>query len=89
MIIEVTKIDWVKVRTKCIQMNWYTRGTCEEYSKMLDMCDDTYSVQLLEKIAQDIVAHSEDCWEGYDDSPKLNVMFELRTDCCYCYFEEI
>lgn len=95
MIIKVTKISMDSVRTKCIEKGWYTRGTCEEYSKMLDMCktedyrDVECDIHLLEVIAQDIVAHSADCWEGYDGAPKLNVMFELDADCCYSHFEEI
>lgn len=95
MIIEVTKIRWESVRTKCIQKDWYTRGNNEEYSNMLGMCQDgyedaLYTIELLENIAKDIYEHSDKTyWEGYDENPVLNIMFELREDACYCYFEEV
>ena len=95
MIKEVTKIRMEKVRAKCIERDWYTRGNNEEYSNMLEMCqygydDALYTIELLEKIAQDIYNHSNpNRWEGYDENPICNIMFELRTDACYCYFEEV
>lgn len=90
MVVEVTKIYAGKVWAKCVEKQWYTKGTNEEYDHMLNMAKEPYSVHLLEKMAKDIVDHSnEACWEGYDDAPYLNVMFELRTDCCYSYFEEV
>ena len=95
MIIEVTKIEWEKVRAKCIEKDWYTMGDCAEYQNMLNMCtvrgeDASYSIKRLEKIARDIYEHSDpDCWCGYDDNPILNIMFELRADACYTYFEEL
>ena len=89
MVVEVVKLRMDSVWNKCVEKRWYTRGTNQEYDRMLNMTKEPYSIQLLETIAQDIVAHSEECWEGYDDAPKLNVMWELRNDCCYSYFEEI
>lgn len=95
MIVEVTKIRMEKVRAKCIERDWYTRGTCDEYDVMLRMCqrdweDAPYSIQLLERIAEDIYEHSNpDRWEGYDEDPILNIMFELKADCCYSYFEKV
>ena len=95
MIIEVTKIRMEKVRAKCIEKDWYTRGDCEAYSRMLSWChengeDAPYSITLLEKIAKDIYEHSNpDRWAGYDENPILNIMFELRIDATYSYFEEI
>lgn len=90
MVVEVVKLDMHRVWSKCVEKQWYTRGTNAEYDKMLNMTKEPYSLYLLESIAQDIVAHSDDdCWEGYDDAPKLNVMFELAQDCCYRFFEEV
>ena len=90
MVVENTRMDMQSVWNKCVEKRWYTRGTNHEYDQMLNMTKEPYSLHLLEVIAQDIVAHSEDsCWEGYDDSPKLNVMFELKEDCCTSFFEEI
>ena len=90
MVVESVRMDMQEVWSKCVEKQWYTRGTCEEYNRMLEMTKEPYSLHLLESIAQDIVAHSNDeCWEGYDDAPKLNVMFELKADCCHSFFEEV
>lgn len=98
MIKEVVKIRMTGVRSKCIQMDWYTRGTVTEYSNMLEKCvdkendwnDAPYTIELLEEIAKDIYEHSNpNRWEGYDENPILNIMFELREDACYTYFEEV
>lgn len=109
MIIKYSRIDSYKVRNKCIQQDWYTRGTCEEYTNMLNcLCcaehfDDKLGVLVesyafnpaelvdqLEIVANDIYEHSNpDRWEGYDDNPILNIMFELDADCVVSWFEEI
>ena len=96
MIKEVTKIRMEKVRAKCIQKDWYTRGDCIAYDNMLGMCrtpdwdDAEYTIELLEKIAEDIYQHSNpDRWEGYGENPVCNIMFELREDACYSLFEEV
>ena len=96
MIKEVTKIRMEKVRAKCIEKDWYTRGDVDAYSNMLRMCYDEngdnreYTIERLQCIAQDIYLHSNpDRWEGYDENPILNIMFELRIDACYSYFEEV
>ena len=90
MIVENVKMDMQSVWNKCVEKRWYTRGTCEEYNRMLEKTKEPYDLNLLVDIAQDIVAHSDDeCWEGYDDEPFLNVMFELKEDCCTSFFERI
>lgn len=89
MVVEKIRMDMQSVWSKCVEKQWYTRGTCEEYNKMLEKTKEPYSINLLEDIAKDIVAHSADCWEGYDEAPYLNVMFELRNDCCYTSFDEV
>lgn len=89
MVVEVTKLKMDRVWAKCVERRWYTRGNNQEYDHMLNLTKEPYSIKLLEKIAKDIVAHSEECWEGYDDAPYLNVMYELKADCTYSYFEEV
>ena len=90
MIIEVMQLDWHKVRAKCIEKDWYTCGTNEQYSRMLDMTEEDYSIELLEKMAENIYDHSNpNRWEGYDGNPILNIMFELAADCRYSFFEEV
>jgi hypothetical protein len=109
MIIKYSRIDSYKVRNKCIQQDWYTRGTCEEYTHMLthlccaEYVDEEFGVLVqpeffgpedlvdqLEIVANDIYEHSNpDRWEGYDDNPILNIMFELDADCVVSWFEEI
>ena len=85
-----TKIYADEVRNKCIEKDWYTRGDNKAYGKMLDLCKDTEEVTLviLMAIAEDIYAHSNpDRWEGYDDNPLANIMYELMEDCCHTYYE--
>ena len=45
------------VRTVCIKHDFYTSGTNEEYSAMLEKCGEVTADQLAE-IAQDIVEHT-------------------------------
>lgn len=86
---EVIKLERSKVWSKCVEKRWYTRGDISAYDRMLDMCTLPYSQTLLEEIAEDIVEHSDSrCWEGYDENPVLNVLFELKADCTYSTYEE-
>ena len=37
MVVEVVKLNMHRVWNKCVEKQWYTRGTNEEYDKMLNM----------------------------------------------------
>lgn len=60
---EVRIIRHDSVRSMCIKEEYYTRGTNTEYSNLLfNLCDnDNASLEDLEKIAVDILEHSD--WE--------------------------
>ena len=70
------------VRRLCIEKNWYTRGDCEEYNKVLKLsnCEDV-TTDLIVKIAEDIKAHSN---TEYDVE---NICFEIAR-ICYSFFEQ-
>ena len=53
---ETRRIDTDKVRAMCINNDYYTRGTCEEYDKMFKMCGSDCSIL---EIANDILEHSD------------------------------
>ena len=67
-----------RVRECCIENQWYTRGTCEEYSKMLDFVRDSKPVlSNLFTVAKDIYDHS-DIEGGFDDEIIESIMFVLN-----------
>ena len=69
------------VRAACIGNNLYTRGTCEEYSRMLEMVEvmnPTY--ENLYTVARDIKEHSK-------DQTITNVMFILEHEAVITTFE--
>ena len=47
-----------EVRDLCIRLNFYTRGDCKAYDKMLNRCGYITADELIE-IASDIVEHSD------------------------------
>lgn len=84
------RMDVGLVREYCIKRNLYTMGTNEEYSNMLNMCYE-YSaregdVDILQKIAEDIIEHSEpevldEFLEHDPEELVLLIMFGLCEDC--------
>lgn len=65
------------LRRLCIKNNWYTRGTNEEYEKMLtfvDACDNVTTADIV-KIATDIICHSD------TEYPTSSICFEIAKIC--------
>lgn len=57
---EERKIDSAKVRSICINHDWYTCGTNEEYSRMFEMCDRSKGeAREIYEIAKDITEKSD------------------------------
>lgn len=58
---EIRRVSAENLRALCINMNWYTRGTCSDYDHLLiDMAhskDNLTTADIIE-IAEDIAAHS-------------------------------
>lgn len=91
---EIRRIDEMKVRRMCINEDFYTCGTNEDYGNLLfNLCDkENVTLADIEEIAADILVHS--VWErkaesyGCDyDELLANVMGNLINDCCYSYIE--
>lgn len=52
-------LDPYKVRTMCINNNFYTMGTCAEYEHLFQLCEEyNGEVDKLVEIANDIINHS-------------------------------
>ena len=86
---ETRILDSSKLRAVCIQQDWYTRGTNEEYSNLFsklhdeDGCPENMTTEKLAEIAADIMAHSE-----ISDYTITSVMFVLAR-ACNTYFDEV
>lgn len=84
MIIIKTNRD--KVRHTCIEQNWYTGGTCEQYENLLyNMCDFRVSQteETIKAIATDIFEHSSNFGPEYTDEEHINnIAFYILNDCC-------
>lgn len=70
------------LRQLCIRQNWYTKGTNEDYGKLLDMAHDTVNVT-----AYHIADMAEDIKEHSDTEYKVSeICFEIAR-ICYSHFE--
>ena len=89
-------LDFYEVRNMCIENNFYTCGSCEDYDRMLARCssyenaaDKDYE---LEQIATDIVLNSNDevfsqyGFDSYDEKIEY-VAYTLINDCMRMYVE--
>lgn len=83
------------VRQICINHRWYTAGDNRAYSNMFNRIysvEGSYSQELLEFVANDIVDHTPESHEERDGNSRedflLNVMYILRNHCCTSFFKE-
>lgn len=80
---EYRNMSAATLRRVCIENNWYTRGTNEEYGKLFDRLRDNcgfaenLTTEKLVEIATDIWEHSE-MPRGYTLE---TVLFELGRNC--------
>lgn len=83
---EIRLISSVKVRNACVEHNWFTCGSQEEYEIFLEYI---YKLNLetrnittnrLEHVAKKIKQYSD---TEYDVAA---IMFVLANDCCKSYF---
>ena len=73
-ITENNHIDNYSIMQACIRNDLYTRGSAEDYTKMLNKAAFTaYSIELLYDLAVDICKHSE-------DQTVTNIMFILKNE---------
>ena len=87
-LIETRRIDTGRVRSMCINNDYYTRGTCKEYDNMFKMCANCSVLT----IAKDILEHSDKeklkYTYGCSETEVLeNICFGLINDCSYTCVE--
>ena len=94
MIKTTRKTNAGKVRSICIKNNWYTRGTNEQYENLLvnivGWGDTVATDELLTKVAQDIMEHSDMRYDKYnctEEEMLVAVVFELANYACTTYVE--
>ena len=86
---ETRILDATKLRSVCINNNWYTCGTCEQYDRLFrrlydeNRCPQNMTTEKLAEVAEDIMEHSD-----ITDYTITSVMYVL-ADACYTYFDEI
>ena len=81
------------VRNLCIKKDWYVRGSCDEYDKMLNYVNEHYYPKSKDvyNVAKDIFEHSnKDYWirgGGLSEKEAVeSIMFELYNDCIFRHF---
>ena len=75
------QLNWEKVRQFCIDRNLYTRGSNEEYSKMLQMCNGSSPIAII-AVSADILAHSS------TDMSEVDIATALYSRCCDRWVDE-
>lgn len=91
---EVRRIRTEAVRSLCIEHDYYTAGTCEEYTAMFDLCrTENPTTQDFEEIALNIYSHSNTRKmkqsTGLDAKELIKcIVFELINDCTTVYIED-
>lgn len=84
---ETRRLDATALRTLCIEHDWYTRGTNEQYAKLFDRlydedgCNINLTADKLFEIAEDIYQHSV-----IEDYTVDTIMYVLAKASTY-YFE--
>ena len=89
-------LDGGKLRQLCIDLNYYTCGTCEEYQNLFDMASEIRGfneylteekvVEVLGKLAEDIVQHSDP--EDADEDSFAFIMSAIDNKCITRFYEK-
>ena len=86
---ETRTIDACDIRKLCIEKNWFTEGTNEEYSELLNYGaypHKNITTDDLVEMATLILEHSEK--EYISDYAITDIMWSL-ANICHTYFEEV
>lgn len=91
---ETRKIQIDRVRSMCINNDYYTHGTCEDYAEMFEMCKvENPTTEDFAEIATDILYHSDK--RKMKERTGLSthelrkcIMFELINDCTITSIED-
>lgn len=82
---EIRILGMNKLRTLCIEKNWYTLGDNEEYSNLLTMAKKKgITTEDIAEMATDIFNHS-DCADDYEIT---DIMYEISKKCESVFFEK-
>lgn len=90
---EVRQLSASDLRALCIEENWYTGGTNEEYYNLMTKTEkENITTDDIVEIAGDIVEHSETARKQFEQSTGgedfyLHVMYLIGRK-CYTFFEE-
>lgn len=88
---EIRTIDSSKVRSLCIEYDFYTCGTIAEYDNLLlNLCDREREIDTaaLVEIATDIIEHSAERTLANFDDRLTSIMWYLANECCWISFVE-
>jgi len=92
---EVRQLGSSDLRALCIAENWYTGGTNEEYSNLMQMAKkENITTDDIVEIATDIYEHSLTAMRklkreaGYETGECLAHIMFLVNEKCRVYFEE-
>ena len=91
-LIETRILNWRDLRNLCVKHDWYTCGSNEEYSDILDFAASRkMTLDNLLHIAMDIIEHTNpdrfvDC-EPNGTTPIQYVLFEL-SETCHSFFHD-
>lgn len=91
---ETRKLSYNGLLKVCINEQWYTRGTNEEYNAMLEMADsinESITENHLFKIAANICAHSEfdAAYDGCSENARIESIMFVLAKACNSHFEII
>ena len=104
MLKEIRKIDTMKVFNTCRHEQFYTMGTTEQYSNLLDnLCGGIYNnkkvtLEDIENIALDIYNHSDieyfeskynGNWSDFKSGMIEHIAYIILNDCTYSIIEYI
>lgn len=83
---EVRKLYFADLRNLCIRKNWFTRGNCAEYDRLLDIArlNDNITTDHIVTMARMIVEHTD----FTDECNFESVCFELLR-ICNSFIEQI
>ena len=84
---ETRTLSASKLRSICIQHDWYTCGTNEEYGRLFDKLTDCCGCPV-HLTTEKLVEIADDIWDHSDitDYTIETVLFELAR-ACYTYFD--
>ncbi len=82
VITEIRRMSKPRLRQLCIERNWFTRGTNDEYTRLFEMAGDydtNIGAHTLYDMAAWIMGHSSD--DAMEDIEITDVMYELARIC--------